>query len=348
MLNDGDSLWGRVLRSKYGEGVRVSEGNSWRKGSRWWKDLGKVGVCQDKGEWFSGNVQRVVGDGKLVSFWDECWVGDVKLKQKFKRLFELSEQRDSVVGGVGEWEGERWNWKFRWRRDLFEREKQLLEVFMQEISAVQILKDKQDGWSWAGDLATGYTVKSAYLAQLPISNDSAFFKTIWRSMVPSKVIGLAWKIAHGRLPTLDNLLKRGVDLGDNNDGQCFFCSQHIEEVAHLFFSCDFTYKVWMGCYEWLSVETVLHKAYDTNFFHHEHWGKNKKQRLAWRSIWLAVLWCIWDQRNAAVFSGEQVRLEKVVDMIKLTSWLWLKSIMQGFCASFYAWDKEPWVCLSGL
>lgn len=150
--------------------------------------------------------------------------------------------------------------------------------FMQEILAIQFRKDKKDGWIWACDPVAGYTVKSAYLAQCAVANEISFFKTVWRILAPSKVLVLERKFSYGRLPMLYNLLKRGVALGNNNDGHCAFCSQHVEEVSHMFFGCAFSHKVWMGCYAWLGVENVLFKEYDIHFFHHKHWGKNKKQR----------------------------------------------------------------------
>jgi len=37
-------------------------------------------------EWFSGNIGRVVGDGKNTIFWTDVWVGGVPFSERFNTL----------------------------------------------------------------------------------------------------------------------------------------------------------------------------------------------------------------------------------------------------------------------
>ncbi|XP_057426296.1 uncharacterized protein LOC130719702 [Lotus japonicus] len=248
---------------------------------------------------------------------------------------------------MGEWGVAGWDWKLRWRRNLFVHEQHIFDSLLQVISSVQIQRNVKDSWLWKCELEGRYSVKSAYLAQFPHVDSNIFFKELWKGLAPSKVICLAWRVALRRLPTLDNLLRRGVAVDSNRNGACFFCSQQLESAGHLFFGCNVSYRIWMSCYGWLRVETVLPIDHNIHLAHHEMWGRNKKQRLCWKTIWLAAIWSIWVHRNAVAFKGEQVNLEEVVDMVKLRSWLWLKSLMQSFKSSFYEWDKEPLICMMG-
>lgn len=40
---------------------------------------------------------RMVGDGSEIRFWDEVWVGEEPLKQKYSRLYHLSLDKEARV-----------------------------------------------------------------------------------------------------------------------------------------------------------------------------------------------------------------------------------------------------------
>ncbi|GJS27260.1 hypothetical protein Tco_0487880 [Tanacetum coccineum] len=78
------------------------------------RDIDRLGVC------FSSSFNRNLGDGTRVSFWDDRWVGGVRLRDWFPRLYHLD--RSKVVrvagrgygvrkGGDGNGIGDTWNWK---------------------------------------------------------------------------------------------------------------------------------------------------------------------------------------------------------------------------------------------
>jgi len=110
---DKEGLWYRVLKARYAEeGGRLKEGG--RLGSSWWRMLCNVrgGVGEGVGNWFEGNIRRVVGDGLSTLFWFDHWVGDSPLQFTFPRLFDLAINKECTVaemererGGVKEEEG---------------------------------------------------------------------------------------------------------------------------------------------------------------------------------------------------------------------------------------------------
>ena len=57
------------------------------------------------GHWFDDNVRRVVGDGKGTLFWYDNWIGDIPLRLKFPKLFDLAMFKEVTVearvGGRG-------------------------------------------------------------------------------------------------------------------------------------------------------------------------------------------------------------------------------------------------------
>ena len=43
------------------------------------------------------------GNGKSIKFWEDKWIRDLLLKQKFPRLHSLSLNVDSIMCEMGEW-----------------------------------------------------------------------------------------------------------------------------------------------------------------------------------------------------------------------------------------------------
>ena len=70
-----------------------------------------------------------MGDRKDIRFWEDLWSGDVPLQQKYPRLYLILEDKEEKIQQVGGWEDFTWKWNLRWRRILFEWEKeQLLQL----------------------------------------------------------------------------------------------------------------------------------------------------------------------------------------------------------------------------
>ena len=64
---------------------------------------------------------------------------------------------------VGAWNNNVWVWKFGWRRNLFEWEKNLECLLSQEVHGVSLNLEKEDRWEWKEGEEVGYSVKTRYL-----------------------------------------------------------------------------------------------------------------------------------------------------------------------------------------
>ncbi|KAL8475722.1 hypothetical protein ACS0TY_028397 [Phlomoides rotata] len=88
-LNEGGSLWARVVKSKYGEAWGGGYGRlpTGRVGkvSLWWKDILKI-TDDGNGRWFGANLEKVMGDGVGTLFWEED-TGEGALRDRFHRLY---------------------------------------------------------------------------------------------------------------------------------------------------------------------------------------------------------------------------------------------------------------------
>ena len=125
------------------------------KQSWWWRDLAKVCGRRSLDNWFDSNNKWIMGDGRRVKFWEDAWEDDKPLRDKFLRLFSISECKDRVVAEVGIREQENSmdinKWNLVWRRDRFEWEKMLEEQLINCISEVQQRNGCQNGWACLGN-----------------------------------------------------------------------------------------------------------------------------------------------------------------------------------------------------
>ena len=85
-----------------------------------WRVNKEVEIVVKNGLWI------MVGDGKNTLFWEDLWVGDSCLKDRFPRLYSLSSQRETFIAECGVWDGFSWNWNLIWRCQFFEWENTLL------------------------------------------------------------------------------------------------------------------------------------------------------------------------------------------------------------------------------
>lgn len=167
------------------------------------------------------------------------------------------------------WKDGVWEWEWRWRRGLFEWENGLIQELQAVVGGSVFHQWEKDRWVWKEDLSGMYYVKAAYrfLMRENMVDDEARLQWVWNRYTPLKVSAFAWKMLQNRIPTKDNLIKRGVLTGDSIT--CAVCSHVEESVAHLFFECDHFSKVWVDMLRWLGVSSMLHNNSRSHLLHFE-------------------------------------------------------------------------------
>jgi len=158
-----EGLWYLVLKARYGEvGGRIREGG--RHDSVWWKTVCRVRewVGDGVGNWFEENTRKVVGDGRDTFFWYDRWIGDVSLRVKFPRLFELAVEKESTVVDMWSlsWEEDWGLWV--WRRRLFAWEEESVRECYVLLHNIVLQNTVHDSWWWFLDSVHGYSVWGVY------------------------------------------------------------------------------------------------------------------------------------------------------------------------------------------
>lgn len=143
---------------------------------------------------------KEVGNGKKMKFWMETWTGEVRLRDKFQRLYNLSEQKQSMISEMGKWSEGVWCWDLKWRRQLPLREQGLLNEMMQLIGKVKLKVDVEDFWRWNLSAKGRYSTKEAYsilwgrrTAATSSREEKKRYKWLWNNHAPRKAKVMAWK-----------------------------------------------------------------------------------------------------------------------------------------------------------
>jgi len=165
-------------------------------------------------------------------------------------------------------------------------------------------------------------------------------KSFWHKDIPLKVVVFAWLLFQNRLPTKDNLFRRGAI---NHDScLCVIGCGSLKIVNHLFLHCSFFGSVWNYILQWIGRSMVLPFVASYHFTQFGYGSGGPRVRHAFFSvIWFANVWEIWKERNNGIFNGKDCSILRLVDKIKLLSFSWLNEKFVQFSLNYHGWWLSP-------
>jgi len=237
----------------------------------------------------------------------------------FKEIFVF----DMHHLGWGE-KGEAW----RWRRRLFAWEEEVVGELMLLLHNVHLQVDRDDRWRWTLESSNVFSVRSAYN---------------FLSANPPFVL-FAWRLFRDRLPTKDNLHRRGVL--DRESMLCVAGCGSIESSQHLFLHCNIFGVVWYFIYRWLGISVVIPAQVTDHSNQFSVSGGIAKTRCSISQvIWFATVWEIWKERNNKHFNDKECSISQVVDKIKSLAFRWLKEKFPTLPFNYHGWWLSPFTML---
>ena len=72
---------------------------------------------------------------------------------------------------------------------------------------------------------------------------------------------------------------------------------------------------------------------------------HRSTNLFFRIIWFTTVWVLWKERNDRVFNNTASTPLILIEKVKLTSFLWLKSKHATFMYNYHDWWKKPLHCM---
>ena len=124
--------------------------------------------------------------------------------------------------------------------------------------------------------------------------------TRWNVVVPLKVRIALWRAKLDRLPTKENLLSKGVQIGS---ALCVLCKDHQENGDHLFVTCTKSTEVRKTVNKWWNVLTECCLNTNEVLGNFSSMKQAGKTEIIQEAIIHAYVWVIWKGRNDEIFKG---------------------------------------------
>ena len=238
-----------------------------------------------------------IGDGKSVLFWSDKWMDYVIIDGL--ELSHFSQRFKSYVASfICE---QQWALPIRFQI--------IFPNVAQEIMRIPLpINPQPDVLIWEDSISGTFSFSNAYELFRPRFEEQNWVSTLWGAAFPPRLSILAWRIFHNKLPTDDQLRKRGVPVVSVCQ-LCTFC--HEETLNHLFISCAFAQHVW----QWLACcfGTSLPSSGTLIDFWSSFTSKSFSSQLMnlWIACGLYSFMAIWKTRNKLRFQDKQPSLMKI-------------------------------------
>ena len=138
---------------------------------------------------------------------------------------------------------------------------------------------------------------------------------------------------HHRVNGSPNTKDRLVNLNilPTSEATCVLCNDHMESIGHLFFSCNYSWKLWCSCFNKLKIYWVIPIDPRIAFDSWIEVELVKSQRKEWCVCFFSVIWSVWEARNKIIFQKEAFPVEKCLALlwhrwqVWTKEWCWIQS-----------------------
>ena len=170
-------------------------------------------------------------------------------------------------------------------------------------------REGKDYWKIPGNK---YKAATVWEVLRPKKEKNVWHRLIWGSFVVPKHAFIAWMAVLNRLPTMDRMIKWGIEL----ECCCSLCKQVEESRDHLFFECPFSKEIWKQILCLCGLRrTVLDWHYEFKWAIQKVKGKSMISMVL-RVGWNAFIYHIWRERNNRIFRNKEETKEQIMEHIK--------------------------------
>ncbi|XP_071734921.1 uncharacterized protein [Rutidosis leptorrhynchoides] len=215
-----------------------------------WLNIVKVGEYIDSLNInFRNSFFKKIGDGRSTSFWNDPWLISEPLKDKFPRLARLDSCTNVKVIDRVIRDGENLCFCGSWVREPRGRNSSDLDHLKMLLDQFQGYRSNEDSWVWKLSSKGTFSTKelTSIINSRTFSVNNNFIETLWNNFVPKKVEVFVWRARHRRIPVLEELDKRGIDL---HSVRCPICDGSIESVDHSLILCPLANDIWLKVLNW--------------------------------------------------------------------------------------------------
>ncbi|KAF6162880.1 hypothetical protein GIB67_021029 [Kingdonia uniflora] len=283
-LNPKDE-WAEFMRVKFI--AKAGNFSTITKGFSIW--AGVRGALKD----VSAHSGWVIGDGDCIDLWRDNWCSPLSLKDminddaipwsdlKAKVSYIITEGKWSIPNNL---------------QLIFDR-------FGVDIHTIKINHHKPDRRVWKPDLIGNFSVKGAFDSIQNKGQPNWWFKILFRRAIHHRLSIWGWRLCHGKLPTYDNVQKKGITLVS----RCSLCSNNFESIHHLFWDYSFSIFLWTWLEDLFKVQIL-----DKNLKRFPEVGESMSPYL--KDLWIGTIWggtnLIWLAQNNNTFEEQNFSLDQ--------------------------------------
>ncbi|XP_058763625.1 uncharacterized protein LOC131637081 [Vicia villosa] len=230
LLNDGESLLGRVLKGRYFPRGSIDDNYVAYAPSYAWRS-----IISARELILQGSRWRI-GNGKKVRILKDSWISSnsgFRIIGSTRGINENASVQELIDPDLG-----------IWKQDVIRGCFEPFEASL--ITSIPLSRSiTEDKRIWHHEKNGCYSDRSGYHCCLKMQSDSSpspssfplrtLWKEIWKAPVQAKIRNFLWRLTKDILPTKVNLLKKGIILDDC----CSPCNSSPESAHHLLMECPF-------------------------------------------------------------------------------------------------------------
>eukprot|EP00253_Pinus_taeda_P021304 PITA_21304 len=312
LINGPTAWWKQVIESKYLNGTRqrlLEDGIPNRDSSKIWH------LCKKAIPILRQNTSKIPRGGDNINLATDRIMGLQPLntiEEALPIIHYLNSKGIHRLGQISKWDPDThtWtDWDFPGIPATLEASFTALKANLHNRAPVK--KEAVDGLR-CDPTGSNYTIKSGHqyicnnTYHISIWNH---WRITWKSEAIPKIKFFTWLLLKGKVLTVENLSKRGI----NGPSRCPNCCSAEETMHHLFIDCPFAKRCWtkmssLGNIDWQPHQNIAETLYE--------WKKNcpwkeKRSRLVkriWDTIPHSLLWRIWLSRNKIFFQNKEINV----------------------------------------
>nr|GEV83347.1 RNA-directed DNA polymerase, eukaryota, reverse transcriptase zinc-binding domain protein [Tanacetum cinerariifolium] len=155
--NDKNALWSRFIRVVYGNSGGIEMRSKISYSSIWLSIVNEVNKLRNKGIDLLSYMNKKVGNGLDMNFWEDAWMGIENFKTTFPRIYALESDKKHTVASKMNQNDVGFSLR-RQPRDGVEMEQfRLLTLAIEGV----VLPDMNDRWFWSLEGSCEFSVASA-------------------------------------------------------------------------------------------------------------------------------------------------------------------------------------------
>lgn len=329
------ALWRWVITSKfdYPPSFTISDIRELHNGGPWKTICNFITNFPNAQSFLHSRNKSRLGNGNLILFWHEIWIGDAPLKSLFPRLFRIAVNPLASISSLGRWNECKWVWEFQWQRPRRPRDLDELAVLQNLIHNVIPSFENDDSLIWTPHKSGLFSVKSLCLelAKSSNSHNQEWIKTIWKVVVPPHIEVFTWLALLGKINTKWKLASIGIIPPE--DIVCAFVNPTRKIITTYYFTALSPLACGLGGYKYGVYPGSSPQACVTPLCNGDLLKKGGFFKKIWFASFFIIVWSIWKERNARIFNNTSLTVAQVQDLILARISWWIQGWGDPFAYS---------------